>query len=123
MAANVTLEIVLVGGNIEFRSGGTPVTGDVYVHRGNLIKFTSARPFAIFIKGFAARPRRPAALRVKAGKESPIEGQGIVFASDIHGEAKLKIRQLARLGTYWYGVAVLGTSGRIATLDPRIIIE
>ena len=99
-AANVTLEIVLAGGSIEFRSGGTPVSGDIYVHRGNLIRFTSSYPFAIFIKGFIPTPRRPGALRLRATRESPVEGDGLAFASEDAGEVKLKIKQLARLGIY-----------------------
>lgn len=124
--AGVTIRIILVNGNVEFREGATPVTGDIIAKRGHKITFECERPTALFIMDFVparrAKVKLPFAFRsARGGQETPVDG--FVFASGTNGEIRLKVKLLAKLGAYKYGLYVLDGNGHIVTLDPRIIID
>lgn len=124
--AGVTIKIVLVSGSIEFRVGLASATGDIVANRKDKITFECDQPFALFIKNFVPAisigASRPFVVRSPIGRsESPFDRH--VFASNPSGMIPLKVKALAKLGQYQYGLAVLDASGHIVTLDPRIIID
>lgn len=120
----VTIVLRDPGGGLRifYEAGGHDFPGDIVLKRQLEVTFKCAEKFVLYIKGF--RPSLSAARRLAAAasRESPADGNQLVFWSNNAGHVKIKRKQNALQGTYPYGVAVGSDSGLIID-DPQIIVD
>lgn len=126
MPKNETITLEVDGQNqIKMTKDGAPFDGQIRISRKDRVLFSYAEgAIAFFIKSFmSARSRKKRTLRQRAmnyNGETPFHR---AVEAD-RGWIQLEVKEDVKKGDkYDYALAVVRPNGRIASLDPQIIIE